>query len=86
MGNGGPLAINPRDPRALSVLLLQLDFMEPMHVHVERDDATCKFWLQPLTLAANAGFSPRELNRIRRIIQDHLEAMTDAWNQHCGSA
>ena len=25
------------------------DCAEPMHVHVERDEATCKFWLQPLT-------------------------------------
>lgn len=62
------------------------DCQEPMHVHVERDDASCKFWLQPLTLAANTGFSPRELNRIRRIIHEHLEIMTHAWNQHCGSA
>ena len=27
------------------------DCVEPMHVHVERDEATCKFWLQPLSLA-----------------------------------
>ncbi len=32
------------------------DCQEPLHVHVERGDATCKFWLQPLTLAANTGF------------------------------
>ena len=62
------------------------DCVEPMHVHVERDDATCKFWLQPLSLAANTGFRPKELNRIRGIIHDHLESVTYAWNQHCGSA
>jgi hypothetical protein len=68
------------------------DCVEPMHIHVELDEATCKFWLRPLTLAANNGFSPRDLNRIRSIIQDHLEVMQDhlevmthAWNQHCGS-
>ena len=61
------------------------DCVEPMHVHVERDEATCKFWLQPLSLAANTGFRPRELNRIRGLIQEHLEVMI-AWNQHRGSA
>ena len=62
------------------------DCVELMHVQVERDEATCKFWLQPLSLAANTGCRPRELNRIRGLIQEHLEIMTHAWNQHCGSA
>ena len=57
-----------------------------MHVHVERDTANCKFWLKPLSLAANHGFAPREINRIRAIIQNELEVITDAWNKHCGSA
>jgi len=62
------------------------DCAEPMHVHVERDDATCKFWLRPLALASNTGFSPRELSRIRSIIREHLETITHAWDEHCGSA
>ncbi len=61
------------------------DCREPMHVYVEREDASCKFWLHLLALAANNGFPPRELNRIRRIIHEHLETMTHAWTQHCGS-
>jgi len=32
-----------------------------MHIHIERDEASCKFWLRPLTLAANHGFSPLTL-------------------------
>lgn len=62
------------------------DCTEPMHVHVERDGATCKFWLKPLSLAANQGFAPREINRIRSIIQTDLEVMTNAWSEHCGPA
>ena len=60
------------------------DCREPMHVHVERDDATCKFWLEPIALARNYGFSPRELNRIRKLIQEHHSEIQDAWRQHCG--
>ena len=59
------------------------DCREPMHVHVERDDSTCKFWLEPVALARNYGFAPRELNRIRKLIQAHHSEMHDAWRQHC---
>jgi len=28
---------------------------EPPHVHVDRDDLSAKFWLDPVTLARNSG-------------------------------
>ncbi len=62
------------------------DCNEPMHVHVERDDASCKFWLDPIALASNRGYSPAELNRIRRVIDANLEVMRNAWIEHCGRA
>ena len=55
-----------------------LDCAEPIHVHVERDRASCKFWLEPVTLAANHGFSPVELSRIRPIILDRHEQIVEA--------
>ena len=60
------------------------DCNEPAHVHVERENRTCKFWLEPLGLARNHGFRARELNGIRRIIQTHFRAILEAWNEHCG--
>jgi hypothetical protein len=60
------------------------DCCEPMHVHVERDDSTRKFWLEPVALAGNFGFAPGELNRIRKLIQAHHSEIQDAWRQHCG--
>lgn len=60
------------------------DCNEPRHVHAEREDATCKFWLEPLMLASSFGFSPRELNRIRGTIQAHQQKILEAWNEHCG--
>ena len=62
------------------------DCNEPMHIHVERDDASCKFWLEPLALASNRGFAPRELNQLRRIVAANLKVMIDAWNKHCSGA
>ena len=32
------------------------DLIEPPHVHVDRDDLTAKFWLNPVSLAYNLGF------------------------------
>ena len=37
---------------------------EPTHVHVDRDQAPCKFWLSAVSLASNVGFrSPRVTRR-----------------------
>jgi hypothetical protein len=60
------------------------DCNERPHVHVQRDRATCKFWLDSLTLASNSGFSARELTRIRRIILEHRFRINEAWLEHCG--
>jgi hypothetical protein len=32
------------------------DCQEPPHVHVRRERLTCKFWLDPVSLAGNDGF------------------------------
>lgn len=37
------------------------DRAEPPHVHVERDDRECKFWLEPVGLARNHGLARKEL-------------------------
>jgi len=59
------------------------DCNEPPHVHVERENATCKFWLQPIGLARAHGFGARELSAIRRIIATHRAAILEAWHEHC---
>jgi hypothetical protein len=60
------------------------DCNEPPHVHVERENKTCKFWLDPLGLARNYGFNARELNVIRRTIETHRASILEAWHEHCG--
>ena len=60
------------------------DCNEPAHVHVERENKTCKFWLEPVGLVRSHGFSARELNVIRRIILSHRSSMLEAWHEHCG--
>jgi len=60
------------------------DCAEPKHMHVRRERMTCKFWLDPIALAGNDGFSAHELNRIRVLIVENREAIVEAWNEHCG--
>jgi hypothetical protein len=45
---------------------------------------TCKFWLRPVALARNQGFSAAELNGIRRLVLESQEVIVEAWNEHCG--
>jgi hypothetical protein len=45
----------------------------------------CKFWLAPVALTANDGFSARELNVSRSYIEEYLPRLVEAWDEHCGS-
>ena len=53
---------------------------EPPHVHVDRDDDSAKFWLEPISLTRNLGFSGHELRTIEQIIQDNRHELLEAWN------
>jgi hypothetical protein len=55
------------------------------HVHVDRDDLSAKFWLQPVGLARNFGFSPKELRRIQRLVIEHQAEFLEAWHGHLGT-
>ncbi len=52
---------------------------EPPHIHVERDDSEAKFWLRPVSLAANIGFSTAELRDIQRLVEEHCQTLLDAY-------
>src|SRR5436309_3451425 len=57
---------------------------EPPHVHVERDQHTAKFWLAPIRVARNNGFSARELRRIMSLVEKHEQACWQAWRGYFG--
>jgi len=60
------------------------DCNEQMHVHTQREKMICKFWLEPVVLVKNYGFSPKELNTIREIIKNNKDKIMEAWYEHCG--
>ncbi|MCR4316970.1 MAG: DUF4160 domain-containing protein [Planctomycetes bacterium] len=61
-----------------------IDSEEPAHVHVKRDKDHCKFWLEPVSLAKNSGFKPKELGDIRKIIVSNFIKIMEAWDEHFG--
>ena len=53
-------------------------------MHVDRESLSAKFWLDPdITLAANQGYSRRELRAIERIMREHLETLRNEWEAFC---
>ncbi len=58
---------------------------EPPHVHVDRDDQSCKFWLGPVALASNLGFGPAELRKIEALVVRHESKLLEAWHGFFGS-
>jgi hypothetical protein len=55
---------------------------EPPHVHVERDNDTAKFWLEPVRYQRSWGFSRHELNRIQRLVEENSEQLLRSWNEY----
>lgn len=60
------------------------DRNEPVHVHVERDDCTAKYWLEPIRLQTSGGFGRGELNQIYNLIVEHHSLLLRSWNDFFG--
>ena len=63
---------------------VSLDWNEPPHVHVKRDNNVAKFWLDPIALQQAGGFNRTELNRIARLVLEHRNYLLESWNEFFG--
>lgn len=68
------------------LFMFMSDCVEPHHVHVEGNNGLAKFWLRPVSVAENVGYSPRELHRIRRVVEDHRTVLIRAIDTVCERA
>lgn len=55
---------------------------EPPHVHIDRDEQSCKFWLEPLSLARNLGFSAKELRDLEKLVINNQQQLLEAWHEY----
>jgi len=60
------------------------DCKELRHMHVDRENMSAKFWLDPdVSLAENHDYSRKELRDIERITRENLEKLRDEWDNFC---
>jgi len=60
------------------------EYGEPTHIHVLRDAAVAKFWLNPVALARSRGFAAPELSTLHRLVAEHRTTFEEAWNEYFG--
>jgi hypothetical protein len=54
-----------------------------IHVHVEKEDKECKFWIEPvIELSENFGFKEFEINDIKRIIENYEIKFKENWKKY----
>jgi hypothetical protein len=58
------------------------DRHEPPHIHVERENYTAKFWLDPIRLQQSGGFRRNEITRIRRLVEEYREHLLRSWDEY----
>jgi hypothetical protein len=63
-------------------IFFSLDGIEPPHVHVFRDEAQAKFWLNPVRFESSRLFRPVEERRIERLVSQHQQELLEAWNEY----
>ena len=68
------------------LFMFMSDCVEPHHVHIEGNDGLAKFWLRPVSLAQNVGYSPREIHRIRKVIESERALLIRAIDLFCERA
>ncbi len=57
---------------------------EPPHIHIDRDNFSAKFWLSPVSLAKNIGFSPKELRKLEKLMVEHRDKLLEDWHGYFG--
>ena len=56
--------------------------MNQIHIHIEKADSYAKFWLDPLFVAINHGFTSKELREISEIIEKNEILIRNKWDEH----
>ncbi len=57
---------------------------EPPHIHVVSGNGEASFWLSPVAYRQSWGYTPREIERIRRLVIAHRMEMLRRWNEFFG--
>ena len=58
---------------------------EPVHVHIRKNGHRAKFWLHPVCLANNQGYTGKELNKLAQTVEARKDEIERAWHEHFGN-
>ena len=56
------------------------EYNEPPHIHIQINDAECKFWLDPILLARNNGVKPHIVREIERLVYENRDFLMENYN------
>lgn len=54
----------------------------PVHIHIEKNNNTAKFVLEPLELIQSRGFNASELREIRKLVEENVILFKNKWNEY----
>lgn len=54
---------------------------EPPHIHDASGEGECKFWLDPVGLAANRSLAPHVVRQIERLIYEHRDELMERYRE-----
>lgn len=55
---------------------------EPPHIHIDKGGSSAKYWLEPVAMARNLGYSAKELKEIEAEVSQERAAFLEAWRDH----
>lgn len=55
---------------------------EPVHIHIRNNDGEAKFWLTPISVAANQGFDARTLRELTKLVEDNTILIERMWHEY----
>ncbi len=57
---------------------------EPMHIHAEKSDAECKFWIDEqeveITVSYAYNCNAKELRGVKKLIFQHFDEIVEKWH------
>ena len=54
----------------------------PRHIHIEKDNKTAKFNLEPVELIKSSGMNSKELKEIRKLVEKNLKQLESKWDEY----
>ena len=57
---------------------------EPPHVHIDRDEATIKVWLDTVEVSKSRGFRAHEIGEVVEMVVANQTRLLEAWHEYFG--